>query len=404
VSSKVLRALRVLIAAVLVLGASALAASCQSLANIDDRELGKCGEFCDTVMANCKGDKQVYGERAKCMGVCKLWDVGDPTEPENTNTLSCRLREAKLAGNDTDENIVDHCRSAGPEGVDCGGGCESYCQLYQRACGEVQCGSNANCVAKCKALRNGPGFDLEDDYYGNSLQCRLIHLSNSTVGGQTHCTHAYLSTPLDKCNDLPHDEMGVGGAAAMPGDPDEFHVPRCDEFCRVNGVACDGANLMYENKAQCLAVCDTFDTGLIADKTPDTLGCRLYHSYNSLCDPNAHCPHTSPGGEGHCGTTAPDKCLAYCHLARAVCPTAYASAAPDGFDNDDATCAAECGTLVDAVFTDDQKAGTRYSVAYAATPNTVACRFLALSRAAEQGKDGSLCATLAGFGAAECAP
>jgi len=398
-SSGVLRWLRLVFGAALVLAVPVLAASCQSLANIDDRELGKCGEFCDTVMANCKGENQVYGERAKCMGVCKTWDVGDPTEPQNTNTLACRLREVKLAGSDTDENTPGHCRSAGPEGLNCGGACESYCQLYERSCGEVQCGSNANCVAKCKGLRNKKTFDLEDDYYGNSLQCRLIHLSNSTVGGKTHCTHGYLSTPLDKCNDLPHEEMGGGGA---PGVPGAVHEPRCEDFCRVNGVACDGANLMYESEKQCLAICPYFEQGEIADKTPDTLGCRLYHSYNSLCDPNAHCPHASPGGEGHCGTAPLDKCVAYCKLARGICPTAYASAS--GFDGDDEKCAASCGALVDAAWTDDQKQPTRYSVAYAATPDTVACRFLALSRAAEDGKDGALCDTLAAFGKAECAP
>jgi hypothetical protein len=403
VSPGVLRALRALLSAALVLGVPALAASCQSLANIEDRELGKCGEFCDTVMHNCKGENQVYGERAKCMGVCKTWDVGDPTEPEDTNTLACRLRAAKSAANTADEDISDHCRSAGPEGLDCGGGCESYCQLFQRSCGEIQCGSIANCVAKCKGLRNKKTFDLEDDYTGNSLQCRLIHLTNSTLGDKIHCGHGFLSTPTDKCNDLPHEAMGEGGASGMtPGHVDE---PLCDDYCRVISVACDGDDQMYESEKQCLALCPYFEPGAIADKKENTLGCRLYHSYNSLCDANpvnAHCPHASPGGEGHCDTSPEGKCVSYCHLARGVCPTAYASAS--GFDGDDAQCAAECATLVDAIFTDHDELGTRYSVKYAATPDTLACRFLALSRAAEDGKDGELCATLAAFGQAECAP
>ena len=77
-SSGVLRGLRALLAAVLVLGAPALAASCQSLANIDDRELGKCGEFCDTVMQNCQGDHSVYLSADVCLAVCKVFQEGSP--------------------------------------------------------------------------------------------------------------------------------------------------------------------------------------------------------------------------------------------------------------------------------------------------------------------------------------
>jgi len=85
-----------------------------------------------------------------------------------------------------------------------------------------------------------------------------------------------------------------------------------------------------------------------------------------------------------------------------VCETKYASA--DGFDGDDAKCMEDCKTLVDhAVVEAGPDTPTRYTVKYAKTPGTLACRLLALSKAALDGKNGSLCDKLAVFGKADCA-
>jgi len=403
--------LRALLAVGLACAASALATGCEGLANIEDRELGQCGEFCDTVMRNCSGTNKVYETRQKCMAVCKLYDVGDPSESQETNTLACRLREARDAQHATEEEVSNHCRSAGPEGLECDGQCESYCQLYERSCGEVQCGSNANCVAKCKALRNKDSFNLTKDHDGNTVQCRLVHVSNSTVGGKaTHCGHAKLSTPTEYCKDLPADDDGTGGGAAS-ADPDIITEARPQDYCRVVTVACgEGDYAQYESQKQCEALAPYLTQGVLGDQTDDTLACRLYHSYNSLCDESSHCPHAGPGGEGHCGEPTSDtvnhvedvKCIAYCRLAKGVCEKQYDSA--DGFDGDDDKCLEDCKTLVDhAVVEAGPDTPTRYRVSYAKTPGTLACRLLAVSRAAENGKNGSLCDTLAVFGKAGCA-
>ena len=396
---------RALVALALVFGAPALAASCQSIAGIEDRTLGQCGEFCDTVMHNCQGANLVYETRAKCMGLCKLFDVGDPTEPQDTNTLNCRLLEARAAASASDEAISDHCRSAGPEGLNCGGGCESYCTVYQRACG-VQCGSLQNCITKCAALRNKTSFSVDGDYTGNTLQCRLVHVTNATVAANQaerdlHCNHhALLSTPDDACidTDAPPDAGVDGSADTTDDDPGKLTMPDCPAYCRVNGVSCQGDDQQYETPEQCAAVCQYFVVGKLSDEDQNTLGCRLYHSYNALCDPATHCAHTGPGGEGHCGTTLADKCLSYCNLARNVCPSGYKTA----YANDDDACATDCATLPDAEFTNDPNAGTRYNVNYAASPATLACRFLGLSRAAVIGKDSALCSSDA-FGKGDCA-
>jgi hypothetical protein len=173
-------------------------------------------------------------------------------------------------------------------------------------------------------------------------------------------------------------------------------------------VACgEGDYAQYESQKQCEALAPFLAQGVLGDQTNDTLACRLYHSYNSLCAESAHCPHAGPGGEGHCAEPASDtvdhvedsKCIAYCRLAKGVCETQYNSA--DGFAGDDEKCLEDCKTLVDhAVVEAGPDTPTRYRVSYAKTPGTLACRLLAVSRAAETR---SLCETLAVFGKAGCA-
>jgi hypothetical protein len=395
VSSSFVRVKRALSALLLAVGVPLLSASCQSLAGIEERELGLCGHFCDVVMKNCTDDNKVYETRAKCMGWCKLLDVGDSIEPQGKPTVACRLREAELAATASSEDVPDHCRSAGPEGIDCGGTCENYCTVYERSCGAVQCNSHENCVAKCAGLRDHGAYDLIRDYEGNSIQCRLVHLTSSTLD-DVHCGHANLSTSTLHCDDLPLTSGGTGDAGASRYNKAEG--PECEDYCRTETVACGEATLQqYESKEQCLALCPHFDTGKVADTTQDTLGCRIYHSYNSLCKPDDHCPHAGPGGEGHCGVEATGKCTAYCKLAKSVCPAEYESEFGGG-DGGDTQCAEDCSELPDSA--PAEMGETRYSVERGGTPGTLACRFLAVSRAAE---DPTLCGSLSAFGAGDCA-
>lgn len=393
-------ALRVLVA--LALSASPLvSASCQNIVGIDERTLGPCGHFCDVVMANCTGENTVYDGREKCMGVCKNYDVGDSNEWQQRDTLECRLHEAELVPSASDEEKSTLCRAAGPEGLDnCGGSCESYCTLYERICGQVECGSHENCVAKCAGLRDRSEYNVVDDYEGNSLQCRFVHLSNASItpGGEPHCGHANLQTPTDHCTDVPDGPVGAGGAAETGEVVVKPPFPDCADYCKVEIVAC--GTLEYENMDECMALCKHMPPGAFADTTQNTLGCRIYHSYNSLCAPEAHCPHSGPGGERHCGTTDPEKCNSYCTLAKGVCPSVYTAA----YDDDDSACMDDCMTMPDAIAVEDGTTpDTRYTTTYAQTPGTVACRFLALSRAAVTP---TLCAdkdTSPSFGKGVCA-
>jgi hypothetical protein len=396
VSSPLVHAGRAAWALLLAVTVPLLAASCQSIAGIEERELGPCGHFCDVVMKNCTGDSKVYDTRAKCMGFCKLLEPGDTIEPEGTPTVACRLREAELAGTASSEDVPEHCRSAGAEGVNCGGTCTNYCTVYERACDEVQCGSLDTCIAKCAGLRDHRAFDLIRDYGGNSLQCRLVHLMSATIDPGTHCSHANLTTP-NKCDDLPATSMGQGGETSAASPYNKADGPECEDYCRTATVACSDPQFrQYESKEQCLALCPHFPIGKIADVSPDTLGCRLYHSYNSLCEPGKHCPHAGPGGEGHCGDLMTGKCTAYCGLAKSVCGDAFENEFGAGEDGD-AACAEDCAELEDAPSA--ETGDTRYFIPKGSNPGTLACRFLAVSRAAE---DPSLCANRSVFGGGDC--
>jgi hypothetical protein len=74
---------------------------------------------------------------------------------------------------------------------------------------------------------------------------------------------------------------------------------------------------------KCLGFCPGLPVGTSADKSGDTLGCRIYHAGLAASDPTTHCPHAGPtGGDisptgtaGVCG----EPCPAFCAVALQVC-------------------------------------------------------------------------------------
>lgn len=376
--------LRGLVGVTLSLASLALVWGCQSIAGIEERTLGPCGEFCDTVMANCTGTNQVYDTREKCMALCEIMPPGDTVEPGRTNTVECRLREAREARTAVDEEINRHCRSAGPEGIDCGGGCASYCTLFKGACGQDQCGSYAGCLHACSALLDTGKWDLKEDHDGDTLQCRLVHLENASIQPKQHCPHSQITAPTAFCN------WTIDEGKKDTSRPEE---PDCDDYCRLVGIACTGENAVYESEEQCQAVCEAFKgdgvpgTGGFTDKVENTLGCRIYHSHNSLCLPAQHCSHVAIGGDGHCGALDGGNCESYCYMAEKVCATDFAAAFADT-----EACLEECSEL------EGSAGDSKYFVRVGEQGgNNLHCRFLALSRAAE---DDAECP--AAFGEAPC--
>jgi hypothetical protein len=271
-----------------------------------------CTTYCNVVMDACKAPP-VYSSKVTCLGVCALLEEGDLTAKDPTgNTVACRLNQAKQAqiAGQGDAN----CPAAGPGGASvCGDDCDSYCTLYGKICPE---NATDKCPEKCRAVLPDDieSFDaLVKNHEGNTVQCRLVHTSNSTFDPTTHCSHAQLLPPPETFCTEP--------------------TPSCDEYCRVNMAACTGDNAVYGNLTECMAVCAALDPGTTADVAEDTRGCRIFHSYNSLNIGVSHCAHTGIGGDGHCGS---GNCPPYCKLLAAQCPKEF------GTFKDAAACEAAC--------------------------------------------------------------
>jgi len=151
-----------------------------------------CAEYCDKIEMNCtagdggNGNVQ-WPDKATCNSYCTTaagWPAG-VTGAQSGDTIACRLYHAGAAAADP----VTHCPHAGPTGgAVCGSFCENYCDLMARNC----TGSNvvydpATCMTKCMTIpTNGHANDMS----GNTIQCRIYHLSAAHADPVTHCPHA----------------------------------------------------------------------------------------------------------------------------------------------------------------------------------------------------------------------
>lgn len=341
---------------------SVAAAACHHIAGIEDRELAGenvsslCTSYCDTVMEACRGDNAVYNARETCLGVCALLPQGDRLEPGTGNTVACRMRQAELA---LEIEPAAHCRNASPGGHGvCGTNCEAYCSLLEDSCPN-EYRETEDCLRTCAGFEDRGILDVLTDHDGNNVQCRLVHVSSATVQPEEHCRHSR-AYPTEWCI----DELES--------------TPTCDDFCALSLAACADERAVYESRAQCLAVCEALPKGTHADTDANSVACRKYHTNSSLLAPDAHCSHTGPGGDGHCGLDDDDagttgSCESYCLLLEQACGGEFAAA----YASQD-ECQVECGELPPSF-----RAGrdTGYAVATAAGTTTLACRLLNVSRA-----------------------
>jgi len=349
------------------------AASCQAIAGIEDRTFNPsgpqssalCEEYCTRVMEACVEDKDedihfsVYPSKQACLAVCPHLEPGNPREPEpKGNTVACRLHAAKLA--ESSREYRDYCPQAGPGGAgECGSDCESYCKLFEDLCSPTV----INCEAKCKVFKNDGTFDAVRDHDGDTLQCRLVHVSNAALD-DSHCGHAaFLSTQYCEVPEV-----------------------TCEHYCDTVMTTCSGDLRVYDDRKQCLAVCSHLDLGTPADSTEDTVGCRAYHAINSYVtnQPESHCPHAGPGGDKHCGT---GNCPTYCRLLKDACPAQFTAT-----HKDEATCLSECADFEGA------DGDTKMVIKNSAGDN-VMCRLYQISRAFQ---DPTLCDTTVGLGDSPC--
>ncbi|MET0795026.1 MAG: hypothetical protein ABW061_26135, partial [Polyangiaceae bacterium] len=324
-------------AALLLVGALGALGACQSLAGIEDRKYdgnaapsAQCQQYCAFSKTVCTGDNAQYTTDTTCLATCKLLPAGEDIEPTG-NTVACRISQLIAAQQDTEtESLPGYCAAAGPSGNGrCGSDCDSYCSLYAAACKDdqpllitTQYADHDLCVSHCEGLADFPDLSLAKSYEkgGDTLQCRLAHLSAATVDPKTHCVHAQLQVQSKA------DPKDSGPCVDNPtADAD------CASYCQLEMAECTDEFAQYQTLKQCQAVCGALTLGKVGDTTQNTVGCRKYHSYNTFLPngPASHCPHTGPGGDGHCGSpdaasaeTVTGNCESYCQLAAAACDDA----------------------------------------------------------------------------------
>lgn len=150
-----------------------------------------CATYCSRIMTNCTGDNAMYGSMNLCMTTCAGFPEGTLADTGG-NTLGCRIYHAGAAVGDP----ATHCRHAGPGGDGaCGGNCESFCHLATAICG-TQYPLGELCITQCGAYPATPPYSAMTTS-GNSLACRLYHLTAASSDAAAHCQHTGMAS--DTC-------------------------------------------------------------------------------------------------------------------------------------------------------------------------------------------------------------
>jgi hypothetical protein len=150
-----------------------------------------CDRYCLTIAANCAGGDQQYASPEACHAVCQLLEPGEPGD-RNVNSVQCRLNRAELAASTGEP--ANYCFSAGPGGAgECGTDCEGFCSVMTAQC--TQLGTWEECLDACSAVPDLSGPPANVTYNtsvqeGDSVQCRLFHVSAASLDPVGHCVHA----------------------------------------------------------------------------------------------------------------------------------------------------------------------------------------------------------------------
>lgn len=192
------------------------------------------------------------------------------------------------------------------EGYTNDGYCEDYCTEINANCtgGNVQYGTQEECLAACGAMPRGQDTDTT----GDTLGCRNYHLGFTGGDPALHCAHA-----------------GPSGGGACGN--------WADVLCRQVTQSCTGDNKQFDSQGECSGLMsDVPATGAFGDLNGDTIQCRATHMQVATGD-QAHCDHAGFSGANVCGNW----CDVYCRDIQAYCTGGNQQYA------DAATCQTACG-------------------------------------------------------------
>jgi hypothetical protein len=147
-----------------------------------------CATYCDEIMASCTGTHAQYSDAATCKASCAAFPLGKSGDVSG-DTLGCRVYHVGVAKTDP-----THCTHAGPGGDGlCGTNCQGFCDIAMKACPAVYTDAAA-CAADCATFKDDVAYDAAVAT-GDSLACRLYHLTVASVTPDPHCGHINSSSP-----------------------------------------------------------------------------------------------------------------------------------------------------------------------------------------------------------------
>ncbi len=155
-----------------------------------------CPNYCELIGDHCQAEFEQFAGRTICEATCVLMAPGEPGDVLG-NSVACRTHHALLAA----ESANPHCLHAGPTGdTTCGGPCENFCGLGQRACpGPLSPFVDVDaCIAECE------GWDPQPAYFAtvpdsDTYACRMHHLTLAALQPDVHCGHIGTESPV--CRD-----------------------------------------------------------------------------------------------------------------------------------------------------------------------------------------------------------
>lgn len=158
-----------------------------------------CQDYCVAIMGNCTGDNAQYTDTNTCLESCKALPQDGMPGASTGNSIQCRTYHAGMPAK-TDPAM--HCVHAGPGGASfCGDNCEGFCAIAIATC-NGQWKDMAACMdpmTGCPAFNDMEKYDAKDAS-GDSLACRLYHLTVATQDAATHCPHTVFATKMgDPC-------------------------------------------------------------------------------------------------------------------------------------------------------------------------------------------------------------
>ena len=114
-------------------------------------------------------------------------------------------------------------------------------------------------------------------------------------------------------------DTGAEGTSSGGGEADDSSggeaVEVCPDYCSLIGDHCQGDNAQYDGNVLCEATCANIPEGVAGDELGNTAACRTFHAVLAAEDPDTHCPHAGPAGDGTCGAN----CESFCSIALSTC-------------------------------------------------------------------------------------